>query len=89
VPWGGRYRGHDQALQFFAALTSRVSSHVVFDRYIDAGDDVVVLGRSHGTIIATGRAFDVPIAHFWRMQDGRVTQIRFCIDIPTIVPALG
>ena len=89
VPWGGHYRGRDEALQFFAALTGHISSRVTLERFVDAGDTVVAIGRTAGTVTATGRTFDVPVAHFWCLRDGRVVQIHFCIDNPTMLPSLA
>ncbi|MDX2167936.1 MAG: nuclear transport factor 2 family protein [Deltaproteobacteria bacterium] len=88
VPWGGAYRGREQALQFFAALTGNITSRVVLERCIDAGDHVVAIGRTQGTVNATGRAFDVPVAHVWHLREGRVLSVQFCIDNPTMRAAL-
>ncbi|MGH7788338.1 MAG: nuclear transport factor 2 family protein [Candidatus Binatia bacterium] len=89
VPWGGIYRGHEQAAQFFAGLTQHVTTSVVFERFIDAGDHVVAVGRTQGTVNATAARFDVPIAHIWELRDGQVMRGLFCIDNPTLQAALA
>jgi len=89
VPWGGHYEGVDGLRRAFARLTASLDSTPAFDRFIDAGDHVVALGRTRGRVRASGAAYDVPIAHVWTVQDGRVTRILYCIDNPTMLAALG
>lgn len=89
VPWGGVYRGHEGVMQFFAKLIEHITSAVEIERYIDAGEHVVAVGRSRGTINATGAPFDVPIAHVWTVQNGKATHVRYCIDHLTIHAALA
>jgi ketosteroid isomerase-like protein len=89
LPWGGTYEGHDGARQFFGKLAGAISSTLVLDRLIDAGDHVVAIGRTTGTVNATGRRFDVPISHVWEVREGKVTAAQFCIDNPTMLAALS
>ena len=88
IPWGGTYNGHDGALQFFATLTQAITSAVVLERLVDAGDHVVAIGRTQGTVNATGNRFDVQVAHVWAFKEGRVARIAFYIDNPTMLAAL-
>lgn len=88
VPWGGTYHGIEGAQAFFARLTGAVTSVVTVDRFIDAGDSVVAIGWTRGTVNATGRRFDVPIAHVWTVTDGQVVRVRFFIDNPTMQASL-
>jgi hypothetical protein len=71
-------------MQFFATLVQSIASAVELERLIDAGDHVVAIGRTRGTVNATGAAFDVPIAHVWTLEGGKETQVRYCIDNPTM-----
>lgn len=89
VPWGGAYNGKDGAVAFFLKLTSYITSNVTFERMIDAGERVVAIGRTRGTVNATGAPFDVSIAHVWTFRDGKVAQILFCIDNPVMLAALA
>jgi len=89
VPWGGAYKGHAGAKQFFAKLTGTVTSNVAFERFIDAGDHVVAVGRTQGAVNATGKRFDVPVAHVWKIENGRVAAVRYYIDNPTMGAALS
>ncbi len=87
LPWGGRYEGHDGAKAFFARLGGAIRSTPVVERIVDAGDDVVAIGRTQGTTIASGEAFDVPFAHVWTIRDGLVERARFYVDDPTMLAA--
>jgi ketosteroid isomerase-like protein len=89
VPWGGTYNGHEGALQFFSNLTQTISSVVTVERYIDAGDSVVAIGWTRGTVNATGAKFDVSIAHVWTFRGGLAIRVRFFIDNPTMRAALA
>jgi uncharacterized protein len=88
LPWGGSYRGHDGASQFFAKLGSHINSALDIERLIDAEDHVVAIGWTHGTVNATGASYRVPIAHVWRVRDGLVIQTQFFIDNPNMLEAL-
>ena len=88
LPWGGLYRGHDGARQFFAKLGSHINSTLDIERLIDAEDQVVAVGWTHGTVNATGANYRVPIAHVWRVRDGLVIQTQFFIDNPNMLEAL-
>jgi ketosteroid isomerase-like protein len=88
LPWGGDYTGHAEAAAFFGKLVQNVTSAVTLERFIDAGEHVVALGRTRGTANATGKSFDVPVAHVWTIRDGLVTRIEYHIDHPTMLAAL-
>jgi ketosteroid isomerase-like protein len=40
LPWGGCYRGHEGARQFFGQLASRINSTLTIERLIDSADYV-------------------------------------------------
>ncbi|PCC71576.1 Ketosteroid isomerase-related protein [Nannocystis exedens] len=89
VPWGDRYQGHAGVREFFARLMHALDSSLALERFIDAGEHVVALGRSRGALKAGGRRFDVPIAHVWQIRDGLVARVEYFIDNPTMLAALG
>jgi uncharacterized protein len=88
LPWGGAYRGQAEVMQFFSTLTRHVSSTVVLDRVIDADDHVVAIGRTRGTVLVSGRSFDVPVVHVWNIRDGLVARFTPYMDHPTMKAAL-
>jgi ketosteroid isomerase-like protein len=89
LPWGGEYHGLEGLGKFFATLMAHVKSTLVFERFLDAGDHIVAIGRTRGTVVASGREFDVPIAHVWEVRDGLIVHFRPFIDNPTMLAALA
>lgn len=89
LPWGGEYRGHEGARQFFARLLAAIDSAVSVDHIFAAGDHAVALGRTRGTVRATGAAFDVPVAHVRHVPDGRIARFEPYIDTPAMLAALA
>jgi ketosteroid isomerase-like protein len=89
IAWGGRYRGLAGLQQFMVRLTQHVDSVMTPDQYIDAGEQVVAVGRSRGTTRASGRYFDVPAVHVWTLKDGKLARFQAYIDHPAMVSALA
>ncbi|HEV7509970.1 MAG TPA: nuclear transport factor 2 family protein [Thermoanaerobaculia bacterium] len=89
LPWGGAYKGPEQFGHFFRNLTQNVNSKLVFERFLDSGDHVVVIGRTQGTVVATGHPFDVPIVHLWRVREGKVVSFNPYIDNPMMQASLS
>jgi ketosteroid isomerase-like protein len=87
LPWGGHFRGHDGARQFFAGLGKNLQSTLAIERYISSGDTVTAIGWTQGTVNATGANFCVAVAHVWKIKDGSVTQAQFLIDHPAMQEA--
>lgn len=88
LPWGGRYRGHDEAKRFFAKLGAHINSTLVLERFVSSGDRVTATGWTQGTVNANGALFRVAIAHLWKIQNGRIVQGQFLIDHPAMFEAL-
>jgi ketosteroid isomerase-like protein len=82
LPWGGEYHGHEEVTRYFGTLTKHISSSVVLDRFIDAGDQVVAVGRTRGTVLHSGRRFDVPVVHVWHVRDGLIAKFLPYLDVP-------
>lgn len=89
LPWGGTYHGHDGARQFFGALTRYITSSATVERYLRAGEHVVVIGWTEGKVNANGNRFRVPFAHVWEVSDQMVTRVQFLIDNPAMLSALA
>lgn len=88
LPWGGVYKGPEQAMTFFGKVTSYIDSQVSVERVLDAGDHVAVIGRTTGRVKATGSTFDVPLVHLWKLQEGRIALLAVFLHNPSILPAL-
>jgi ketosteroid isomerase-like protein len=71
---GGRYVGIDAVTEFFMTLPTVYSDfHVEPDRFLESGNDVVVLGHHRGTVAASGESFVLPFAHVWTTEGGLAT----------------
>lgn len=57
--------------------------------FLDAGDEVVVLGRYRGVAKGTGKLLDVPFVHVWTMRDGKAVRFRQFLDTAGWVEALS
>jgi len=89
LPWGGRYIGRDGVLAFLAQLVTTVDTQLVIERIFQAGEDVVEVGRSVGSVRSSGEPLDVAECHVWTIRDGMIHAARFYIDSDTVIAALG
>ena len=83
LPHGGTYRGLAEVRRnVFEPLDrdwwSEFSAEA--EELLDAGSDVVVVGRYRGVAKATGKVLDVPFVHVWTFADGRATRFRQFLD---------
>jgi len=87
---GGTYRGirayvGDFLYMFYGNFDLKVRA----EEFLEAGDQVVALGRLQGTALTTGAVVDVPFAHVWTVQDGLLTHARMYTDTATLCGALS
>ena len=89
LPWGGYYRGHDGVKNFLARLSEHLENRLALENVIDAGEQVVVSGRTSGRARSTGLEFDIPFVHVWTVREGLITRFEPYIDNATMLVALG
>jgi ketosteroid isomerase-like protein len=89
LPWGGSYRGKEGVSAFFECLLGTISSVVEPGEAFESGDTVVQVGRSRGTVNATGRSFDVAEVHLWTFRDDKVVRFEGYIDTPAMLEVLS
>jgi ketosteroid isomerase-like protein len=89
LPWGGRHVGHDGLATFGLTLTSTIASQVTHEALFEADGDVVQVGRTRGTVVATGAPFDIAEVHRWTIRDGKAVAVHFSIDTPAMLDALS
>jgi uncharacterized protein len=92
LPHGGLYRGRDEVRQnVFEPLDAEWWSEfsAVPDEILDAGEQLVVLGRYRGTSKRTGKRLDVPFVHVWTLRDERATSFRQFLDTAGWIEALA
>ena len=70
-------------------LVGATDSVVTPEQLFAAGDEVVQIGRTAGTVRSNGAAFDVPECHIWTVHDGLVTEARFYVDSAAMLEALA
>lgn len=88
LPWGGEYEGLAGFRRFGRTLREHVASAVEIDQVFEAGDEVVVIGRTVGATKAKGTPFSVAIAHVLTVKDGKIVRARYFIDTPAMLAAL-
>ena len=89
LTYGGTYKGIPSATEFFMKLTQTITSTPALENFIDSGEHVVAIGRTTGVVNANGNAFDMPIAHVWEVQNGKVVRVGFYVHNPVMIAALG
>jgi ketosteroid isomerase-like protein len=89
LPWGGRHVGHEGFANFGLALRGSISSAVTTEAMFTADGDVIQVGRTKGTVVATGTAFDIAEVHRWTIRDGRAVAAHFSIDTPAMLETLA
>lgn len=88
LPWGGHYEGMDGFAAFFGKLRETITSKVEVEQIFEAGDHVIQVGRTRGTVNATGAEFDVAEVHIWEIRNGKAVDFRSHIDTPAMLAAL-
>ena len=91
LPHGGTYRGLPAVrANIFDPLDRDWWSvfSAVPDEFLDAGDEVVVLGRYRGEARQTGKQLDVPFVHVWSLRDAKAWRFRQFLDTAGWVGAL-
>ncbi len=91
LPHGGFYRGVDEVRRnIFDPLDEEWWDEFTADpdEFLDAGGEIVVLGRYRGVAKETGKRLDVPFVHVWTVRDGRAVRFRQFLDTAGWVAAL-
>jgi ketosteroid isomerase-like protein len=91
LPHGGLYRGLDEVrANIFDPLGDQWwdDFSAVPDEFLDAGDQVVVVGRYRGVGKQTRKQLDVPFVHIWTLQGEKAIRFRQFLDTAGWVEAL-
>ena len=83
LPHGGLYRGLDEVrANIFDPLGDQWwdDFSAVPDEFLDAGDQVVVVGRYRGVGKQTRKQLDVPFVHIWTLQGEKAIRFRQFLD---------
>jgi ketosteroid isomerase-like protein len=91
LPHGGFYRGLDEVKRnIFDPLDDQWwdDFSAVPDEFLEAGDQVVVVGRYRGVGKQTRKQLDVPFVHIWTLQGEKAIRFRQFLDTAGWVEAL-
>jgi ketosteroid isomerase-like protein len=91
LPHGGTYHGLDEVRRnIFEPLDAEWWSEFSADpdEFLEAGDEVVVIGRYRGVAKETGKHLDVPFVHVWTLHEERAVRFRQFLDTAGWVEAL-
>ena len=91
LPHGGVYHGLEEVRRnVFDPLDRDWWSEFTAepDEFLDAGAEIMVLGRYRGVAKETGKKLDVPFVHVWTLQDGKAVRFRQFLDTAGWVEAL-
>ena len=89
VPWGGRRSGHQGLLEFLKTVMSHLDSKVEAGDLYAAGDRVVQVGRTRGTVRATGEPFDAAETHIWQVRENKIITFEAYVDTDELTRALS
>lgn len=81
-PYGGVSIGPDQVLQnvFMKLGTEWDGFSAIPGEFIAEGNTVVVLGDYSASFKATGKSFQAPFAHVWKLQNGKAVSFQQYTD---------
>jgi uncharacterized protein len=86
-PGSRRGAGIEHALESIVEVYE--GFHVEAERYIDAGDAVVVFGRTIGKARMSGLEMDRSFAFVWTVEDGRLARLQVYSDRSEALEAVG
>jgi len=89
LPWGGEYRGHDEARDLFRSVAELTETTPEPEEYVESGETVVAIGRLRGRAKRTSHPIDVRIVHAWTLRDGKVVRYDAYMDAPAMLAALA
>jgi ketosteroid isomerase-like protein len=87
---GGACVGKEKMRAFFESLVRdwELVDYPV-ERFIDGGDDIVMIGRCHWRARDRSAEFDVPKIDLWRFEGGKIVLFYEAFDTYTAAKALG
>ncbi len=90
IPWGGRRSGVAGVASFFKSLADNLDFEVFEPRdFFDAGDTVIVIGRTRARLKNRGGVFDCEWAHVFTVKNGKLARFQEFYDTAAIVDALA
>lgn len=88
LPWGGQYRGFDEIKVFLLKIFPLIDSSVEISHYIQAGNQIVAIGKTSGVAKLTGKKFSCNLAHIWTVKEEKIVRLEVYIDTDAMNAAL-
>ena len=89
LPWGGNYNGVPGFGEFMQKLVSAYKDpSIVVEEFVQAGDNIIMIGRSLGTFVKTGDRFEVRLVDVCRIRDGKLIGLDIYHDAPALLALL-
>ena len=88
IPWGAVAEGREAFVRYALNVKQQLDASASVDTLFRCGPDVIALGRSAGSVKATGGHFDLGFAHVWTVRDGLVQRFVAYVDTDALAPAL-
>jgi ketosteroid isomerase-like protein len=90
MTWTGNFTGKANTTAFFAGLMNDFTNPVLdMEIFMGDGDKVAVFGRYRATVRNNGVRIDTPIAHYFRLRDGKIAEYRNFTNSAVIVEAMN
>ncbi|MFB6721526.1 nuclear transport factor 2 family protein [Kribbella sp. NPDC056345] len=89
LPWGDRYLGPDGFFEFLGKLNGYVDAKLDVEDVFDAGDTVVEVGHTVGTVRANGAQFRARESHLITLRDGQIVRFQVLVDVPAMLAAVN
>lgn len=81
LPWLGRRSKRDEVANFFPSLFGNLNVVAqTTDKILVDGNDAVIIGHVTDRSVKTGKVFDMPIAAYMSVENGRIVRFHFYED---------
>ena len=88
IAFAGVKKGQAGVRTFFDQLGGTLRDmKLSIECFVAQNDQVASMGRFSGTVVATGKSFDTPIAHFFTFRAGKVARFVDFTDTAATVEA--
>jgi len=89
LPGAGLHEGKDAIRAMLMTVADEWDRfEIAADEYVTEGDTVVVLGHLEGHAKPTKKDVRVPIAHVWKVTDGKLARVTVLGDTAILAAAL-
>jgi len=89
LPGSGLHEGKDAIRAMLMTVADEWDRfEIAADEYVTEGDTVVVLGHLEGHAKPTKKDVRVPIAHVWKVTDGKLARVTVLGDTAILAAAL-